>query len=155
MSEYPVLERLMKSAYDRYQANPNWSATDFHAQLTPAETIAVHIGNMNYQVGNGGWSQWFDNGYGRRPGVFTFIVFQLNKMETPNAKTVIKLMTLAMKRQSFITEAMENDESWEPVYQEALDLFGDVDSLYYLVDDDFLGEVEEFIIKEFPELTNG
>ena len=30
------------------------------------EEIAVRVGNMNYQVQNGGWDQWWDNGYGPR-----------------------------------------------------------------------------------------
>lgn len=31
--------------------------------FTPKHKVAVQLGNMNYQVCNGGWSQWHGNGY--------------------------------------------------------------------------------------------
>lgn len=68
-------EALMGLFYDEWRAQtdqmaakPEEERTRFAqadiAALMPAKVnIAVMLGNMNYQVHNGGWAQWSDNGY--------------------------------------------------------------------------------------------
>lgn len=67
-----LCQSLMESAYEKFSAmrshqghlGRRWSAPG----LTNRERLAVILGNMNYQVENGGLSQWVDNGYSREPG---------------------------------------------------------------------------------------
>ena len=60
-----VLDTLMSNAYDRWRTNGDWTKEDFFDQLSDHERIAVCFGNLNQQVGNGGFMQWADNGYYR------------------------------------------------------------------------------------------
>lgn len=62
-TKWPAMQAAMDGAYLRYQSNPTWSQQQFWDQLTGRERFAVFIGNMNYQVENGGFLQWWDNGY--------------------------------------------------------------------------------------------
>lgn len=57
-------QQLMDQAYDRWQKNQHWSQEEFFDELTPAEKFAVAFGNLNYQVENGGFGQWWGNDYG-------------------------------------------------------------------------------------------
>lgn len=60
-------QTLMDGAYDRWrqsgEGQKQWSYNQFLANLDAKERQAVLLGNMNYQIGNGGVQQWVDNGY--------------------------------------------------------------------------------------------
>lgn len=54
---------LMDKAYDTWQGS-GWSYGEFLSTLDAKSRQAVLLGNMNYQIHNGGVTQWVDNGYG-------------------------------------------------------------------------------------------
>lgn len=69
-------QALMNQAYDRWRAEekrdqfrpdefpkPDLSHEAFVNGLEDPERLAVVFGNLNYQIGNGGVSQWIFNGY--------------------------------------------------------------------------------------------
>lgn len=60
-------QRLMNQAYKRWQKGgdlENVPREDFYGKLEEPHRMAVVFGNLNYQVENGGFDQWFFNGYG-------------------------------------------------------------------------------------------
>lgn len=58
------IQTLMTAAYERWQKAEGVSQEAFLEDLcSPPERRAVMIGNLNYQVENGGFAQWVDNGY--------------------------------------------------------------------------------------------
>ena len=85
-------QELMDKAYSRWQKGGdlhNTSRIEFLDKLTDPERMAVVLGNLNYQVENGGWNQWVDNGY------CTSIVHlkdALEKVGTPTAKKVLTMV---------------------------------------------------------------
>jgi hypothetical protein len=58
-------QELMDEAYGLWkrEENRHWKQEDFLENLEPIPRAAVMLGNMNYQVENGGWGQWADNRY--------------------------------------------------------------------------------------------
>jgi len=56
-------QQLMNEAYDKWSSNKEWNYSDFVSNLDDLHRKAVLIGNMNYQVENGGWEQWYYNRY--------------------------------------------------------------------------------------------
>jgi len=52
---------LMNRAYDTWE--PEEDYTEFLERLDTLHRDAVVLGNLNYQVENGGWMQWYLNGY--------------------------------------------------------------------------------------------
>lgn len=58
-----TMQSLMDKAYGRWQGNEGWSTKTFFDHMEPAEKTAVLLGNLNYQVENGGFQQWVGNGY--------------------------------------------------------------------------------------------
>jgi hypothetical protein len=66
--EQDIHQLLMDKAYadERTRANTdgnNWSYNRMLSEATDIERLAVVLGNLNYQVENGGFNQWVDNGY--------------------------------------------------------------------------------------------
>ena len=62
-------QKLMDEAYELYRKHDKWSYEEFITNvpnlLSKLHLYAVVVGNLNYQVENGGWMQWYDNGYFR------------------------------------------------------------------------------------------
>jgi hypothetical protein len=59
------LQLVMDSAYGLWRDNEQWSYEDFMFNIPALERRAVALGNLNYQVNNGGFMQWIDNGYAK------------------------------------------------------------------------------------------
>lgn len=66
MSENSITQKLMDEVYTK------WNTEEYRTMdrlevignfFTPVHRAAIQLGNMNYQVNNGGWSQWHLNGY--------------------------------------------------------------------------------------------
>jgi hypothetical protein len=55
-------QTLMTQAHTKWNTD-TMTYNDFISSLPKNERYAVLLGNMNYQVCNGGWIQWCDNGY--------------------------------------------------------------------------------------------
>jgi hypothetical protein len=53
-------QKLMNEAYASFK---KLSYDEFINQLDEKHKVAVILGNLNYQVGNGGFSQWYYNNY--------------------------------------------------------------------------------------------
>ena len=65
MSHSDKIQTLMDEVYDewRKEENTGEGKWDVLSRFSEAHQIAVVFGNFNYQVGNGGISQWIFNGY--------------------------------------------------------------------------------------------
>lgn len=71
-------KKLMDKAYNKFQ--DGWSLREFYINIDGLERRAVALGNLNYQVGNGGFTQWMDNGYAEvSMTVLRFISDELDK----------------------------------------------------------------------------
>ena len=145
-------EELMEEAYALWQKpeNSDWSQDDFVSNLpSQAHKDAVVLGNLNYQVGNGGFQQWFDNGYGNRDTSY-LIIELLPKIGTPTALEVQKLLRKARRIQGNIEDAErrrssgygdEEDEYNERIYEQ----FEPLDDAYYQLDDQFMIDAEKYL----------
>jgi hypothetical protein len=58
-------QAAMDAAFDRWQANGDWTWADLVDSCGRREWIAVLAGKLHQQVQNGGLSQWAFNGYGK------------------------------------------------------------------------------------------
>lgn len=62
--DYPKAQEIMDRAYDLWGANQSWSYSEFVDNIDPFSRRVVLLCNLNYQVENGGFTQWMGNGYG-------------------------------------------------------------------------------------------
>lgn len=97
----PVWQGLMDEAYARWQEGGDLhgkSSRDFIAALPPLHRYAVMLGNLNYQVHNGGFNQWVDNGYAV---VAEDLIEVLKLIGTRNAIKTISLINVLIPHIDF------------------------------------------------------
>lgn len=87
--KHPVLQGLMNAAYETFG---NQTYDDFLFNLPGKQRAAVLIGNLNYQVENGGFSQWILNGYADHA---RDVMLVLREIGTEAASSVMNLILIA------------------------------------------------------------
>lgn len=135
-------QALMDAAYDRWRATPGTTKEQFWATLSAAEEFAVFMGNMNYQVQNGGWEQWFDNMYGTDEVVY-YILHTTKRMGTPAALMVHSILSEVME----VREAHDADD--EDEYEDYRVVMNPLCDRYYDVDEAFMAECEAYLEATF------
>ena len=153
---------IMNEAYARWQNN-DWSQEQFWNQLSYVEKVAVFTGNLNYQVENGGFAQWIDNGYS---DCADDLIDILSKLGTSTCLIVAGMIKNAMERKENanyecfyclhgcecppeIYEDQDDNEyedyvCWcecECTYAE----YDDLDTGFYKINDQFLADVQEWL----------
>ena len=118
-----VLESIMEETHNRWQEN-GWSYSEFLSYLTTRELVVVMLAKLNYQVENGGFDQWFENGYGDHTSA-TFAA--LRAVNTNVARMVSELVSEAVSRRQ------DRDGDYD-----------DLDSKYYGVNSQLVEDLEQW-----------
>jgi hypothetical protein len=120
--DYPVFQGLMDAAYTTFG---NKSYDDFMFDLPVNQRMAVLLGNLNYQVENGGFRQWIGNGY----GAYAMDVRRvLDRIGTEAAYFVTNLVLIASR-------ADEDDDMDKQ------------DAAYYRINDQLMADAEAFFAR--------
>ena len=137
-----AFQDIMTQAYERYRANPHWSHQDFQNQLVGMEVIAIPLGNFNYQVENGGFIQWIDNGYAKVG--LTNLKIGLQMIGTETAKAALELVAEVENVLGDSADSNDFDEDeWEIMYRS----LGPLNSKYYLINEQLVIDADEFFSK--------
>ena len=143
--EHPALQGLMDRAYIRWV---DISRVEWLAGLEGDEITAVHFGNMNYQVENGGWSQWVDNNYAT-PEVICFI---RNRMrydleQTPDVARAAQLLEEVTPHIEGLIDLYSRPPSERDYLKEGdlIERLSDFDDRYYAVNGGLLRAVENYL----------
>lgn len=160
MPEKSRIQQLMDEAYDQWQSNDNWSLEDFRRHIvknmTKEHLMAVQIGNLNYQVENGGFLQWHDNGYS------IDIEDLISYCKEINTEASRKVKGLLYEVQEFLEFHYEGKkkiidllvrnmmEDYVETIKDCFQLqlshnFNNLDNKYYKINDKFLSDVETFL----------
>ena len=157
---HPNFTRLMESAYDKYKKpdGPDDHTLDedvWLSRLSAGEKFAVHFGNMNYQVENGGWSQWGPgcNNYGT-PDVYQYLLVACDILGTETAgkvKAILKQIYPSLKR-SVSKGYMQDEEDDERFWQLLRKKEESANHAYYAVNETLLDDVESFLARVYPDV---
>lgn len=88
-------QRLMDEAYARWQDNGDLHDLDYHEfiqQLPMLHQEAVIVGNLNYQVENGGFVQWVGNGYACGLEYLDQFLLKMKQRGAKQAQTIIDMI---------------------------------------------------------------
>ena len=145
-------DKLMKKAYDTWQKN-NWSPSEFIENIDSPEKFAVILGNLNYQVENGGFSQWKFNGYSKNHIFFIrMLLDDTNWGVTSEHPQLREGLELAIKAERIQIE----DNSEDYVDDEQLELnynrLDKLDDKYYSLTN-IENEMNEYL-KELQKFNN-
>lgn len=151
-NENETWQGLMDSAYAKWPEGG--SQPDMMMTLTPAERTAVLLGNLNYQVQNGGFRQWVDNGYAtRRAATRRAVLDVVHDPNTTPAEAEIgrKLSNILGRVRRYLKDGTEDrgfmgdyykSRGAERVFAERSDTW---DSWYYEVDEAWGRAVERHL----------
>lgn len=89
-------QTLMDQAYAKWDDNTT-TYNDFIASLPKNERYAVLLGNMNYQVCNGGWIQWCDNGYCTELMAVRTILIEMNTERSNHIAVMLNKVAETLK----------------------------------------------------------
>jgi len=138
--KHPIWQGLMDRAYAKWQKGGELEGLDkaaFFKALPYAEKLAVAFGNFNYQVCNGGFRQWSDNGY--RKVHSAFIRHELDARcggaENPFGRQVLEIILSTSKGGQYSKDK--------------------ADQAYYEINDKWMDEVEAILAEVTKEKNNG
>lgn len=138
-------QRIMDRAYARWQDEDGKDQDWFWNQLSPLETIAVFFGNFNYQVCNGGFQQWWDNGYATTRVVRALedACAEMATNHSAMVKEMLRDYRTIMRR--YGANTLDDDASDmkldESEYDELARDLGALDDRYYAINELFMVEV--------------
>jgi hypothetical protein len=142
---YPNAQAVMNGAYEKWQNG--WSYENFLDHLTYLERCVVVTGNLNYQVENGGFMQWYDNGYHK--GSNTLLYFLENELATDTAKYVARLVRKCTERYDEYDSSLVWNK-W-PSYNSEIGSegpeTGHLDNAYYKINETLMSELESYVIR--------
>lgn len=142
--EAPKMLGLRDDAYTRWQsanaaAERGVSKDEFWKTLSAQERRAIFAGDLNYQVCNGGFAQWIDNGYGVDE-TFAYLIglcAELRTVATGRVKELLHAVNAA--RATYEESENENDEGWSAFFAATEDL----STAFYEVNEAFVHDVEK------------
>ena len=161
MTNTSLIQKLMDEAYDKWQDN-DWTKQDFRnyisENMSRAHLIAVQVGNLNYQVENGGFSQWHDNGYSMDLEDLISYCEEIGTEACMKVKTLLEYVQNAIDY--FCIEAEEAiqlltrnlfdgyaETLRECLWSQKTEQLNRYDQKYYDVNDDFLSDVERYLAR--------
>ncbi len=149
----------MTAADNLWRKNEGWSYQQFIESLSGCTRAAVLIGNLNYQVENGGFDQWITNNYSIFSG---HIIKYLKEIGTKSAKAVAEI--LRDVESAYQSQALANDyrracrsydRSWpEDGYDDEEErhlCWDEHDERYYNVREQFMADVEAWLQKKVQD----
>lgn len=144
-----ILEPIMELAYTKWPKSDGYD--DFLFEIGGIEKYVVLIGNLNYQVENGGFTQWADNGYGRH---WQDVLRILEKVGTDTAKQVATLVEKVGKQLRYNSRGVldfsnttsrsfysDDDSDSEDEYPD----FSAEDDAFYAVNDQLMIDMAAFV----------
>lgn len=153
-------QELMDAACSLWKEN-NWSYTKLLTQLPNNQRAAVLLGTLNYQVLNGGFYQWYDNGYYQGTNSLLRV---LSRMESscPLAgavRALVEQASLLIQEAELINESdyygeEEDDEecsAWDQAEEdreEILQKLSPIDESYWVISEHFMVQAEVFLRRE-------
>ena len=138
-------QTLMDQSYAKWDDNTA-TYNDFIASLPKNERYAVLLGNMNYQVCNGGWIQWCDNGYCTELMAIRKILIEMNTERSNHIAVMLNKVAETLKHEvlhggvskGFGGDGYTSHERYRPK-------FDAIDDEYYTINDLFLIECNNFL----------
>lgn len=149
----PLFQNVMNRAYAKWQANRDWRYEDFLMNLNAADRRCVIMGNLNYQVCNGGFSQWIFNHY-INPNLEPMILDALSLIKTETGLAVralvgevIEILHKDFEYRNGAYEVERSsfsywDENEDDFYDYTIDKLDGFDENFYAINEQWLHDIE-------------
>lgn len=158
-----VIQELMNEAYDKWQ--DGWSRSDFleyvKKNLSEEHYIAVIFGNLNYQVENGGFSQWDFNRYSEDLDDLLGYINEIPGEEAEQVKGCLLKFKEYSEERDEETHASEHGLPFElydyrevlreRIYEKFQDQVSELDYKYYDINEGFLENLDNYLERRLKQ----
>jgi hypothetical protein len=124
--------------------------SEIAAVMPPKVNAAVILGNMHYQIGNGGWAQYDDNGYSQSVDAARALYQGAVDVGIEDADKVVALIDEFKKRRSDAQPGFGRDYDYESDEDEDDILYDDLDTRYYAIEG---GALMQAMLDRFEDIT--
>lgn len=133
-------QQLMDAAYLKWQTLPGLKYAGFIDGLSGDEKLAVLTGNLNYQVENGGFSQWHFNDYSKGGSELYRLLRNVPGENVARVREILSRANRAVRD----AEERENSRSnfWGEYSEDDGPDFAGLDDEFYAVNEAFMAEME-------------
>ncbi len=143
--QYPIWQHLMNEAYAQWKDTLTYER--WLEIIGPVRRKAVLLGNLNYQVHNGGFNQWVDNAY----GLHAMDVLEiLGEIDTNNSLEVSEMIeqicpyiNFESVPEGFGANYWRTDENNDWCMGNTI--ADSIDEQYYSINDDLMEDIEVFL----------
>lgn len=156
-----IHQKLMDESYDWWRSQEGMRQHQFidklSEQFTEFHKIAVILGNLNYQVCNGGFAQYDGNGYSSNlDDVLSFL--EEHKNYDPSFEEVMHICTEVYEELDFRRRVLEEinkmdydvqDYVRDAVYHYPETSFNRMDNNYYQINDKFLEAINRWLSENY------
>ncbi len=136
-----LTQELMNNAYEKWNNNQEWDLDEFFNSLNYEEKIAVAVGDLNYQVENGGWYQYYDNGYFDVEA--RWLNNELYKLKPKFTPEMNKFYGIFQKVFGIMYELGKN--KFADVSKSTLEELKELDDEYYGINNSFIKFMNEYL----------
>ena len=144
---YDIWRFVMDCAYDKWE-DSNISREEFLDQLTEYEKDAVIFGNFNYQVENGGLTQWYCNDFGDdSKNLYDF----LSKSDFIYKENFIEILEAFDYVIDEINKLDKYSDWYEQDFQTRLDYLNMYDDKYNKISNAWRNYFEDYLIDNMPD----
>ena len=164
-------QEMMDKAYELWNDSEESKKMSYENFLNKVEgelgknyVDAVMTGNMNYQVGNGGWSQWNDNAYSCNIEDLLSFFKQTEFDNFPEIKDMRRILDEVEETLDWIDRGEEAvrhvDYDFRDIFEDAIrdSSRGDLnrlDSKYYKIGDKVMEILEQYFVQKNLDEING
>lgn len=137
---------IMDRAYEKW--DKELSREEFLNLLTPYEKISVQLGNFNYQIGNGGMSQWDLNCYSSDiDDIESFV----ENCDFENKHIILTMITNFRGIKESIDNLDRYDDWYDEDYNTRAKHLDDYDKDYYAINKAWMEYINLYLLNKMPE----
>lgn len=137
-----IIKPMLDVVDGAYARMPGQGKTEFFASLTEKERFAVLIDTLTGQVLNGGFSQWWGNGYGTAETVAQLELYcGFILLQNPDDAATTEVLALLLSFASIFDDGVivsEVEIADDDACAEMYERMNDLDERFYKVDDAFM-----------------
>ena len=132
--QWPCLQAVIDESYQLWLQNKGWSYPEFLQNLNPHQRRVVTLKNLNYEVTNGGFTQWWENGYHCNAGELLQMLEGFAKNGSLGAQILVLVKAALRLLQEFDWEEGDYEALWFKLDPHEL--------VYYELEEDWLNLLE-------------
>lgn len=146
-NDHPIWQAEVERIYEAWREDKQ-PYDDFVDELPKRDRQLMILANLNYQVENGGFEQWIENGYGSQAKRVIKALYEINTEASLKAAELVEEAAEYIDFDSPCGSHIAVDDSEdEDEYEEVCNNLDKLDTVFYSINDKLVDDIEEWAVK--------